>query len=254
MALAGVFASALGAVGLLAQVVAGWFDALTEVLTLGFLAGLWALWRHGGRSPGHTLYALCAAFMVAVLMMLMASQEDPDYLSRRHLYVLVVLSLPVAAAGLLALGAALGARYPRWGDRRGSMTVFGLALLGLTLHAASAQREDQYAQLDAARFIVSQYGRGEVVFTDREKITYYAGATGRALPPDVSSLLREAEGLSRAWVAFYYEGSDCCGSLAAGLDGAESGFELVQRLEEPDAEPPRTLLLYRSEQPPEGAP
>jgi hypothetical protein len=254
IALASFLPSALGAVGLLAQVLASWFDAMTEVLTLGFLVGLWALWRHGGRSSGHTLYALCAACMVAVLMMLMASQEDPDYLSRRHLFVLVVLALPVAAEGLLALGTALGARYPRWGDRRGSMTVFGLALLGLTLHATSAQREDQYAQLDAARFIVSQYGRGEVVFTDREKIAYYAGATGRALPPDVPTLLREAQGLSRAWVGFYYEGSDCCGPLATGLDVEESGFELALRLEEPGAEPPRTLLLYLSEQPPAGAP
>jgi hypothetical protein len=254
IALASALPSALGAVGLLAQVVAGWFDALTEVLTLGFLVGLWALWRHGGRSPGHTLYALCAAFMVAVLVMLMASQKDPDYLSRRHLFVLVVLALPVAAEGLLALGAALGAKYPRWGDRRGSMTVFGLALLGLTLHAVSAQREDQYAQLEAARWILSQYGPGEMVFSDREKVAYYADATGLALPPDVPSLLRETQGLSRAWVAFYYEGDDCCGPLAAGLDASDSGFELVQRLEEPSAEPSRTLLLYRSEQHPAGAP
>ena len=86
-----------------------------------------------------------------------------------------------------------------------------------------------------------------LVVTDREKITYYAGATGRALPPDAPSLIREARGLPRAWVAFYYEGTECCGELAAGLDAPDSGFRLVQRLEEPSASPPRTLLLYLSE-------
>ena len=237
--------SVLGSLG---HILAGWFETAPEVLALAFLAGLWSLWRHGGRTEGHTLFALCAGFMLVILLLLLWSEPDPDYLSRRHLFVLAALSLPLAARGLLALGAALGERIGRIGARRGSVLGFGVAVLGLALHATSAHRDDQLAQLAAARWIVAQHGYGEIVFTDREKVTYYAGATARALPADAPTLLRQVRGLPRSWVAFYHEGAICCGELAAALDEPGSPLQLVQRIEEPGASPPRTLLLYLSDQ------
>lgn len=233
----------------LARILAGWARTAPEVLALAFLAGLWALRRQRDRADGYTLFALCGVFMVTVLVLLMASQPDPDYLSRRHLFLLAVLSLPLAARGLLALGSALGERSTRLGPPRGAVLVFGLTLLGLALHATSRQRSDQRAQLQAARAIVAEHGYGEIVFTDREKVVYYAGAHARPLPADGATLLRELHALPRAWVAFYYEGTECCGPLDAALQERGSRARRVARLEEPEANPPRTLLLYLSEQP-----
>jgi hypothetical protein len=237
--------SLLGSIG---NILAGWFETAPEVLALAFLAGLWALWRHGARTEGHTLFALCAGFTVAILLLLAWSEPHPDYLSRRHFFILVALSLALATRGLLALGTALGERVARIGARGGSALVLALAVLGLTLHATSAHRDDQRAQLTAARWIVAEHGHGEIVFTDREKVTYYAGATGRSLPADAPTLLRQVQALPRAWVTFYHEGPVCCGELAAALEAPDSPLRLVLRLEEPGARPPRTLLLYLSDQ------
>jgi hypothetical protein len=242
-------ASAVGSLlGSIGNLLGGWFETSPEVLALAFLAGLWALWRHGSRTEGHTLFALCAGFTATILLLLAWSQPHPDYLSRRHFFILVALSLPLAARGLLALGTALGERVTRIGARGGSVLGLALAVLGLTLHATSAHRDDQLAQLTAARRIVAEHGYGETVFTDREKVTYYAGATARSLPADAPTLLRQVSALPRAWVVFYHEGPVCCGELAAALEAPGSPLRLVQRLEEPGARPPRTLLLYLSDQ------
>jgi hypothetical protein len=234
--------------GSIGNILTGWFKTAPEVLALCFMAGLWALWRHGARTEGHTLFALCAGFTVAVLLLLAWSEPDPDYLSRRHVFILVALSLPLAARGLLALGAALGERVGRIGAPRGSVLVLAVTVFGLSLHATSAHRDDQLAQRTAARWIVAKHGYGEIVFTNREKVAYYAGATARHLPADAPTLLRRVRSLPRAWVAFYHEGTVCCGELAAALEEPGSPLRLVQRLEEPGARPPRTLLLYLSEQ------
>jgi hypothetical protein len=126
--------------------------------------------------------------------------------------------------------------------------VLAGTVLGLTLHATSAHRDDQLAQLTAARWIVAQRGHGEILFTDREKVAYYAGATAHPLPADAHTLVRQVRSFPRAWVAFYHEGAVCCGELAAALEEPGSPLQLVQRLEEPGASPPRTLLLYLSDQ------
>jgi hypothetical protein len=49
-------------------------------------------------------------------------------------------------------------------------------------------------------------------------------------------------------VAFYHEGAVCCGELAAALGEPGSPLQLVKRLEEPGASPPRTLMLDLIEQ------
>jgi hypothetical protein len=230
------------------NILTGWFKTAPEVLALAFLAGLWALWRHGALTEGHTLFALCAGFTTAILLLLAWSEPDPDYLSRRHVFILAVLCLPLSARGLLALGAALGERVVRIGASRGPVLVLAGTVLGLTLHATSAHRDDQLAQLTAARWIVAQRGHGEILFTDREKVAYYAGATAHPLPADAHTLVRQVRSFPRAWVAFYHEGAVCCGELAAALEEPGSPLQLVQRLEEPGASPPRTLLLYLSDQ------
>ncbi|MCI0652656.1 MAG: glycosyltransferase family 39 protein [Planctomycetes bacterium] len=225
-----------------------WFNTSPEILGVCFFFGLYPALRRREWEFGHTLFAMIALLVVGALVALLEVANDPGYLSRRHSYTLVLLGIPIAARGVTAMGRYLAALWERVNPAH---TVSGFAAvltIAMGVQAIGAERTDQLAQLDAAAWLAANGARTEPVYTDREKVPYYAGSPRQELPPSAAAALAQIQQHERAWLVFYKERVRCNG-LAEALSAPPPGFRLMQELTEPNSEHPRTLLVYRWERP-----
>ncbi len=245
--------TALLVLGSAVKIVNHWFVTSHEAIATFFLIGIWLVARHRRWGMGHTLYFLLAAAVCLVLIRLLVVQKDPNYLSRRHVFTLVALTLPVAVEGVLAVGGAFGAWLSRRpgvtiDPRRGSTALLALVLCVTGAKAVAPQRIEQLAQLEVARWIGAEYGEGEIVYTDREKVPYYANGRWEPLTGSAEEILAQVRGRDRAWVVFYRERLDCRG-LLADLDATASGFRLMRSLQDREGRRVYNLLVYLWEKP-----
>lgn len=195
--------------GGLGQVFHRWLTTSTEVLGVPALFGMvlvfWQRRRGQGlldsQPPGSgaALLAIAAIGMVLLLLRL-ADALGASYISRRHVFSLVALSLPFTTLGLFHCGALLArvARRPVL-QRRLGFALWIVASVVLVPKGVKEQRTNQGAEKLAGEFILEQQGAGAVVITTREKVAYYA--MGNHVP--ILDEVPEATSFASAWVVFY---------------------------------------------------
>ncbi|MFQ5654828.1 MAG: hypothetical protein ACE5GW_08870, partial [Planctomycetota bacterium] len=236
------------------RIVGRWFSTSPEVLGVALIIGLFVTLRRREWGIGHTLFAVTAACMVVVLYRLLDAVGDPGYLSRRHVFTLVALGLPLAARGLLGIAALLRPHLPAGMGRRAAALVVALVLAVLAPKAIAAHRSDQRAQRDAACHILEHGGVGQMVFTTREKVGYYAGGSIVRFCSSADAVLAQLFACERAWLAFYRERVDRhTPGFTTRLQGAPAGLERVGSFLEEHAAPSRHLDLYLWQRPEAGS-
>ncbi|MEM7167610.1 MAG: hypothetical protein AAF581_19310 [Planctomycetota bacterium] len=168
---------------------------------------------YGGPLLGVTAVGMC------LVLLRLAEIVGPTYISRRHVFTLMALSLPYAALGLYWGGAWL-ARCLRSGAAQTSssqtspsrtspsqfwgLVVVAVAALCLVPKGIKEQRTDQGAEKLAGEFILAQQGPGAVVVTTREKVAYYAQGDHVAIVATAPAI----DAYDRAWVVFYRQEID----------------------------------------------
>ncbi len=183
-----------------------WLGTAPEPVGILAIVGLIALARDRKRELGPILYSLVAVTMGAVLLRLLIMVEEPGYLSRRHVYLMVFLALPFAGAGVSVLTRPFGRVLPRAWREFAFPILLALIVAMLVPKAVSGHRSNQRSQRLAAEYILAHGGLGQRVYSSREKIWYYAGARFKAVPPDIAAeILAQLAGEERAWLAFYRE-------------------------------------------------
>jgi 4-amino-4-deoxy-L-arabinose transferase-like glycosyltransferase len=225
------------------RVIGRWFTTCPDPLAIFFLVGAFLAIRRRDWSAGTVQFLLVAGVLIPVLLLLIAKEGDPRYLSRRHVFTLVLMSMPLAASGLLATGELLGRLVSPRNLRRGQVVLMVLALMGLTAKATRAQRDDQIAQKHAAEWILAEYGPGAIIFTDREKVSYYSGGQWEWLNINPGQTLERIKKHDRALVAFYDDKviSEGLGEILAAPD---SGLKVVRSFPETESRRSRNLVVY----------
>lgn len=233
-----------------------WVSTATPPVALAALVGLIAcVQRRPSVELGGPLWLwgmIVLGFGVVLLQLMLV--QGVDYLSRRHVFVLVALSLPLSVAGFQALGRGvvrgLGATLGARADAQGiGMALVLLTAVALLPKALQAQRLDQRAQLEVAAFLLAQERPDMPVLTPREKVPYYARASYQPLPGRIQRAALRVRLQSEAWLVFYrFADERRCpglGDWARAWTGEPPGLELVACFPEPGAEPPDELLVYR---------
>ncbi len=228
-------------------IITTWFTTATELIGVLVLVGFTVRVRSKShRDTGLFLYGAIAAGLCALLIRLLIHVEDPSYLSRRHVFLLVFMSLPFAVAGLQALSGPVASVLPPRLRTSSFALVLALVAAVLVPKATAAHRADQRAQRIAAEYILEHGGPGQRIYTDREKIAYYAG--GQLLPLGPGGLEEPFRNLAaehRAWLVFYRER---LGPSTEEIDGrlGALGVALTPhgRWDERASRRPRHLELY----------
>ncbi|MEE8142963.1 MAG: glycosyltransferase family 39 protein [Planctomycetota bacterium] len=223
-----------------------WFEAGPEVISVAALVGLvFAICRKEW-GPGHTLFAEVIGIMLMLLALLVAMEGD-GYLSKRHMFTLVALSLPMASRGLLGMGAGLS-HVLRLRFRNAKYLLLVLAMVAMTPKAISAHRQDQIAQRQAAEFILENGDVGQVIYTNREKVAYYSGGAYQTLDQKTEDTLQRILRQERAWLVFYREKmerySPGFSELVEKKAAEEPHFRHMKTILERYDEPPRHLVIY----------
>ena len=237
-----------------------WFSTSPEVIAIAFFFGLWVAWTRRREAPvptsvggGRWLIGGMVLPLVGILLLLIAKEGDPGYLSRRHVFLLVLFTLPLATWGLEAFARGLGAVLLRDRAPRARLAFPALILAGTVISlgtkGALPQRHDQLAQREAAEWILEELGPGLSIFTDREKVAYYAGGEWRPFEKRAEKVLAAARRHPRSVVAFYDDKVICAGIRDA-VDAPGSGFRPVGSWAE-KRKRSRNLLVYVWEQPKE---
>lgn len=228
-----------------------WYSTMTEALGGFALLGIALRLRRSPRAVGDLSSGFVAFGMVAVLILLLVQLQQPDYLSRRHVFVLVFLALPYACHFLAEFAPWLARILPR----RIRAASFALLLAGfaagLVYKSVDPHRADQRMQRVAAQYILDHGGAGQRIYTSREKVAYYAGGDLEPLTPGYAEqLVHRVAGQERAWIAFYRERFGVSSEeIDALLESLGPGLRRVGNWAEPASRRPRHLELYLYERP-----
>lgn len=180
-----------------------WFFSCAEVYAGAAIIGAAAAVRGREWRRRHALFFVTGVLLVLVWLLLLHSEGNYRYLTKRHVFALVVLSIPLMGRGVLAFTRTVTPWLPaKWHARLYPGVLF-LVLAVAGVKAAAPQRHDQLGQLHAADYILEHGGRGQVVFTEREKIVYYSGGVERLLHRAANDVLRSLRATERGWLAFY---------------------------------------------------
>lgn len=180
-----------------------WFFGSSEAYAGAALIGAGFVIKHREWRRRHWLFFGTAASLILVWLLLLHSEGNYRYLTKRHALALVVLTLPLAARGVVGFTSVVsGWVKPSWSQRVGIVTLVAV-LIAAGVKAGAPQRFDQQSRRRAAERIFDQGGTHQVIFTDREKIAYYSGGEKRQLQPNASDAMRSVYLESRAWLAFY---------------------------------------------------
>lgn len=221
-----------------------WYTTAPEVVAVAFVIGLLGARRRDDWRDGRLYLGISAGLLILVLFRLMQIENDATYIAKRHVFVLVALTLPFAAHGLSLLGSWLEERFAparRW---RAGIALIAIVALVLGVRSAAARRLDDMAQLAAADWILEHYGDGEVIFTNREKLPYYAGGEWRPLGVEPAAVLRRVQSHDRAWLAFYPERLRGVRGLRELVERPASGLRLAQSFDEPERAKGTQFALY----------
>lgn len=248
---------------ILLEVLRRWWTTAPEWVAAPALVGIVVLYRRSRKEAeeaeedggtlgrwGPLLFGLAAGAMICVLLRLVAV-AGPGYLSRRHTFTLVLLCLPFAAAGYLAMGAQLH----RWSRQRVPRQL-GAVLLAIVAVAPAAKvlrgdRWDQLAQKQAGILIYDRFGAGESILSNREKIAYYACGSLTLIHYDPADVTQRAKRQERAWIAYYREDfQEVCPEYdAQSWCESHPGLRLEKVIVDTHREPPRHLELLLWERP-----
>jgi hypothetical protein len=224
-----------------------WYTTAPEVIAVAFAIGWVGARRRRDWRDGRLYLGICAGLVTLMLFRLMQIENDPGYIVKRHVYLLVALTLPFAAHGLTLLGSWLDRRLGTartWRAGVAPVALVTIVAIVLGVRAVAARRLDDMAQLEAANWILEHYGHGEVIFTDREKLPYYAGGQWRPLGGDAATVLGSVQAHDRAWVAFYPDRLRFVPGLRELAERPASGLRLVQSFDEPEKGEGSQLALY----------
>ena len=224
-----------------------WFSTAPELLGVATIVGALAIFRGPRRRElGPLLYLGISLAMGAILLRLLISVGEPGYVSRRHVFLLVLLSLPFAAKGVALAAAGIAYFLPERGRRWVFPVLGGMVIAALAPKAIAAHRADQVTQRWAAAYILEHGGPGQRVFSSREKVGYYAGA--RLVPVEAGLTeyrLDQLEKSERAWLVFYRERlAERVPELDRLLGEFGNALEHHATWAEPRSKRPRHLELY----------
>lgn len=200
----------------LGEIFERWFSTCTIPLAPFALLGVAvAIRRRRSVPPGAMLSGLVVTAMLLVLWRLI-SVTGPGYLSRRHVFSMVALSLPWVVYGVEWLAErARGWRTP--GERptgireeplgRSRIATWILIALCLSggVRALRPDRGEQLGQRHAGEYILEAEAQrpGAVVFSSREKVAYYALGRLESIAVQPLETLDRARRWPAAWIAFY---------------------------------------------------
>lgn len=155
------------------RVLGGWAENLAGVLAV---LALWGAWR--GRVNPEARPAVTAALVYLVLfaIILVRHVSLNGYLSGRHTMTLALLSVPWAAAGLLAIRAGLlarigerpQARWWRWG------ILAGCVVLAVAVQAKQGH-PSRWGHQQAGRWLAQHASPGEAVLDTRGWAAFVSG-------------------------------------------------------------------------------
>lgn len=220
-----------------------WFFTCSEAYAGAAIIGVGAVVRGREWCRRHSLFIVSGLLLVLVWLLLLHSEGNYRYLTKRHVLALVVLSMPLMGRGVLAFTRTVTPWLPeKWHPRVYPVVLF-LVLAAAGIKAAAPQRHDQLGQLDAADYILEHGGRGQIVFTEREKIVYYSGGVERLLHQSADDVIRSLFATDRGWLAFYRDERADLYRLAQ--REVEAGrLEHAQSFAVDDAGSERTLELF----------
>ena len=224
-----------------------WFSTAPELVGVAAIVGALAILRGPRRRDvGPLLYLGLSFAMALILLRLLISVGEPGYVSRRHVFLLVLLSLPFAAKGIALAASGIAYFLPESKRRFVFPILASMVIAALVPKALAAHRADQVTQRWAAEYIVAHGGTGQRVFSSREKVGYYAGARLVPLEAGLTEYrFDQLEKSDRAWLAFYRERlsgrvpklDQLLGELGASLEHRATWAE-------PRSKRPRHLELY----------
>lgn len=177
-----------------------WMRSLRGTYLLPLLA--WLIWRK--RYPpdpvGSRMVQLAVGLHVAILMALIVQFNYQDLFSLRHVMVLTGLTLPFAAAGVIAFIESLSERSQGW-----AAVLVGLGLIAPTLPwmFEIRHRDDAHFRSAAAWMRENSDGRPRIL-TERHRMAFYAN--GDYIPglftADAAQYLARARKHRPDWLAF----------------------------------------------------
>lgn len=161
-----------------------WGEAVSWILVPFLAIGAVVAIRPDRRGVGGTLLLMLLLEAAARGQML----RSLGYLGMRHLLTAAVLSVPLAAAGILAIRA-------RW-----RALVLVLVAAGLLIAAILPRNVEKRTLREAGRLILERSGPGAIVATwERPRIAYYAEGVNRRIEESGVAGLEGADWFAAVW-------------------------------------------------------